>query len=529
MPEALLRRLQGWLVTGSKTKQTVGTIIVCLIVGGMSGALFAFLGPLFAVAFVAAAAVGLAMLRSTQFTFFALVGLICLLPFASLPVPDIGFSPTLLDVVLLVLLLTWLFRIARKKQTRFVSSPLGLPVLAFIILACASFVVGLSFGSLTTNLVRRFAELLLNIFLFFLVINNVREQEQLEQIVTVLILAGFAASLIGIVLHFLPQELTIRLLSLLRVLRYPSGSGVLRFVEDNPELPLRATSTSIDPNVLGGLLVIVTAVTAPQLLASSPLPLFGNWWRRRNPASASTSRGVNWLVVPLLGAMVVCLLLTYSRSALLGMVAAFCIVAILRYRKPFAPLPVVSGANGTTGMLVLALLVGLLILLFASLTTGLLPQTRWYAQHLVEGLRGEDLATQMRFGEYKDALVLVSRYPWLGVGFAQAPDIDTYIGVSMLYLLIAEEMGLIGLGVFLLIMALAVAQMLKRLRDLADDPRLQAILLGLLAAVVGALVSGIFDHYFFNINFQHAVALFWLCIGLGISATLLPAKQAAGN
>ena len=208
------------------------------------------------------------------------------------------------------------------------------------------------------------------------------------------------------------------------------------------------------------------------------------------------------MAAPILATMVVCLLLTYSRSALLGLATALCVVAVLRYRK----------------LLVLALLVGLLILL--------LPQTRWYVQHLVEGLRGEDLATQMRFGEYKDAIILVSRYPWLGVGFAEAPDIDTYIGVSMLYLLIAEEMGLVGLGVFLLIMALAVAQMLKRLRNLVDSPRLEAILLGLLAAILGALVSGVFDHYFFNVNFQHAVALFWLCLGLSISAVLLPVKQA---
>jgi O-antigen ligase len=502
MPEVLLRRLQGWLVTGSKTQQIVGTIILCLIVGGASGALFVLLGPLFAVAFVAAAAVGLAMLRSTQLTLFALVGLICLLPFASLPVPDIGFSPTLLDVVLAVLLITWLFRVARKKQTRFVSSPVGLPILAFMLLACASFVVGLSFGSLTTNLLRRFAELLLNLFLFFLVINNVRGQEQLEQIITVLILAGFAASLIGIVLNFLPQELTIRLLSVLRILRYPSGSDVLRFVEDNPELPLRATSTSVDPNVFGGLLVIVAAITIPQLLARNPLPLFSNWWRRQGAGHASVGRGINWLVVPILATMVVCLLLTYSRSALLGLATAFGVVAVLRYRK----------------LLVLALLIGVLVLL--------LPQTRWYVQHLIEGLRGEDLATQMRFGEYKDAIILVSRYPLLGVGFAEAPDIDTYIGVSMLYLLIAEEMGLVGLGVFLLIMALGIAQMLKRLKTLAGNPRLEAILLGLLAAIVGALVSGLFDHYFFNVNFQHAVALFWLCLGLGISAVLLPIRRA---
>ena len=49
-----------------------------------------------------------------------------------------------------------------------------------------------------------------------------------------------------------------------------------------------------------------------------------------------------------------------------------------------------------------------------------------------------------------------------------------------------------------------------------------SVILGLLTALLGALFSGLLDHYFFNINFQHAVALFWLCLGLGVVSTLVP-------
>ncbi|KPL17847.1 MAG: hypothetical protein AMJ93_14515 [Anaerolineae bacterium SM23_84] len=487
--QALVRRLQSWLVTGSELRRFTATVVLCLIVGIAGGALFAFLGPIWASAVLAALAGGLIMLRSTQVTFFALVAVICLLPFAALPMPDIGFSPTLIDVILLVLLFSWLFRVALKKQKSLIGSPLALPIVVFMVLACASFVIGLSFGSLTTNLARHFAELLLSIFLFFLVINNVRTQKRLQEITTVLILAGLAAAVIGIALYFLPQDVTIRLLSSLRILRYPAGSDVLRFVEDNPDLPLRAISTSIDPNVLGGLLVIVIGITVPQLVASRPLPLFARWGRWR---------GVNWLAAVVLAVMLVCLLLTFSRGAMGGLGAALFVLALLRYRK----------------LLVFMLLVGLVI--------WFLPQTQWYVQHFLEGVRLEDLATQMRLGEYKDALILISRHPWLGVGFAGAPDIDTYIGVSNVYLLLAEEMGLIGLGVFLWIVVLTIGRILRWLRYLAEAPRLEAVLLGLLAALLGALFSGILDHYFFNINFQHAVTLFWLVIGLSITTTLLP-------
>jgi len=489
MREAVLRRLQYWLVTGNRTRQIIATVILCSIVGVAGGALFAFLGPLLAVAILGAATVGLVMLRSPQITFFALIGVICLLPFGALPVPNIGFSPTFLDVILVVLLFSWLFQVARKKQRHILGSSLGLPVLVFAVLACASFVMGLSYAELTTSILRQFAELLLNLVLFFLVINIARTERHVQGIVTVLILAAFVASSIGLVLHFLPEDLTIRLLSTLRVFRYPSGSDVLVYIENDASLPLRATSTSINPNALAGMLTMVASLTVAQLLAQKPLPLL-----RRGPHWG----GINWLAVPLLGSMLLCLLLTYSRSAMAGFAAAVVVIALLRYRK----------------LLLLMALAGLLLLF--------LPQTQWYVQRFVGGLRGEDRAMQMRFGEYKDALILIARYPWFGVGFSGSPDIDVYIGVSSVYLLVAEQMGLIGLGVFLLIMILVVREVLRGLSRLADSPALESLLLGLFAALLSALFTGIADHYFVNIKFQHAVALLWLCVGLNVAVTLLP-------
>lgn len=78
----------------------------------------------------------------------------------------------------------------------------------------------------------------------------------------------------------------------------------------------------------------------------------------------------------------------------------------------------------------------------------LLPVTQGYIARFVEGIQGQDLATQMRFGEYKDALILIQRYPVFGVGFAGTPDIDIYLGVANVYFTIAEVMGLVGLFAF---------------------------------------------------------------------------------
>jgi len=258
---------------------------------------------------------------------------------------------------------------------------------------------------------------------------------------------------------------------------------VLRYIREDPALPQRATSTSVDPNVLGSLLNIMTAVTTPQLFARRPL------FQRR-------------YVILMLGALALCLGLTLSRGSLLGVGVALVAVAALRYRR-----------------LWWILLVGLVLFL-------LLPQTQAYVTHLIEGFQFQDLATQMRLGEYKDALTLIGRYPVLGVGFAGSPDIDTYIGVANVYLLIAEEMGLVGLASFLVVLVVFFVRFWRvRLIVAEADERLEPIWWGLHAAVIGALMGGGVDHYFFNLDFHHSATLFWLVVGLATATSEIIKSQ----
>jgi O-antigen ligase len=347
-----------------------------------------------------------------------------------------------------------------------------------VLLAIASFVAGLSHAYLDQYVLRHFAEILLSIGLFFVVVNCVRTQKQLRMLVLVILLTGFAAAFVGIFLYFVPAEWSIRLLSALGRVGYPTGAGVLRYVEDNPDLALRAISTSTDPNVLGGLLILITTLTAAQLFARKPLL----------PRK---------LVAVMVLADALCLYLTYSRGSMLGLAAGVGLLALVKYRR-LIPL--------------MALAAGLLLLL---------PQAQDYVQHFIEGLRFQDLATLMRLGEYKDALILISRHPWIGVGFVGTPESSLYIGVSMVYLLIAEEMGLIGLATFLLIIVLFFRQVWLAWPTVRRQEGLEAVLLGLTTAVAGILVGGLADHYFFNLSFPHSVSAFWTFLGLAMVAVRL--------
>jgi O-antigen ligase len=200
--------------------------------------------------------------------------------------------------------------------------------------------------------------------------------------------------------------------------------------------------------------------------------------------------------------MFLCLVLTFSRGAFLGLGVSLVVIAFFKYRR-LLPL----------------LAIGALVFWFA-------PFTQDYVSHLINAFLGADRATQMRIGEYQDAFTLISRYPVFGVGFLGSPDIDTYIGVSSVYLLMAEQMGLVGVATFLLTMGIFFYRSLQAwLEGLKDNAELSPLLLGICAALIGAMTAGVVDHYFFNLDFPHSVTLFWIFVGLGVSTILFWQRQ----
>jgi len=477
---------------------TLSALVLCIMVGLAGGWLVATMGPFITAGLLAGVAGGLWMLRDLEIGYWALVAVICLLPFGKLPF-DVGFKPSFLDLVIGTLFVVWLVELAvgsprdrswngvvspaAQRQPlyvlarpQFVGTRLALPVLAFMVLAVMAFVAGLAHAPLTQLLARHFVEVMLSILLFFIVVNTIKRPDQLARLTRVMILAGFVTASLGIVLYVLPDSLAIDLLSALGRFDYPVGPGVLRYIQEDPELPQRATATSVDPNVLGGLLIMIGALTAPQLFARRPL----------------FSRP---LVVLFGGVMGLCLLLTFSRGSFVGLGAALIGLVMVRYRK-----------------LGLAIIVIVAIIWMA-------PWTQAYVSHFIQGLRGEDLATQMRFGEYRDALMLIQRYPVLGVGFAGSPDIDTYVSVANVYLLIAVQMGLVGLASFLIVVGVLWLEAARIWRHVPRDTQVEPIWYGFHTALLGALVGGLADHYFFNLDFHHSVALFWLFVGLAMATS----------
>lgn len=458
----------------------VSAAVVAVVVGALLG----YAGILLTLIALAGLAVALWALGDMEVGMWGVVAVIALLPFGTLPI-KVVFKPTFLDLAMGGVLIVYLAQWMSGRRFGLTTTPAHAPILAFIVMAVFAFIAGLNNGPLTSNLARHFAEFLLSIAFAFVVVDWIDGRDRLARIVGVMILCGAAAAALGIFLYAIPAPLAERLLSALRVVGYPSG-GVLQYIESDPELGQRAIGTSVNPNAFGGLLAIVGALAAPQVAASRPL--FGP--RRR------------WLWAASFLAIAVCLILTFSRMAMAGLVLAIVAIAAARYRK-----------------LLWVIAIGAVLVI-------LLPYTQEYALRFVAGAQGADLATQMRFGEYKDALILLSRYPVIGVGFAGAPDIDIYLGVSNAYLSIAQQMGFAGLAILILILIVVFGWAFDHRRRAYADPNLEPLFLGLHAALAAALVVGLGDHYFVNLDFQPAQTLFWMIIGLGLSATRLSRASA---
>lgn len=463
---------------GSSTARS--SVLLGLIIGGSTvalGALTAVGGPVAGLGALAGLGVALYVLTDLMGGLYITLAIVTLLPFATLPV-KVAVTPTFIDLGLAAFALVYLgqWMTGVRSRPRFMRA--HVLILSFIGFVIFCFVAGLGHGLLTTTVLRQFVELCAVLVVSLILADVIRDAGTLRRVILVILVLGAVQAVVGIVLVLMNSVTAERLLNTLSRLGYPSGA-VIRYVEENPDLAERAIGTWIDPNAYGGFLVIVGTLGLSQVLAVRPVT------------------GSRWLALALLVPVGVALLFTQSRGAWVGLAAAGFLMAVAR-RRWILPVGVVA-----------------VVLFFV------LPVTQDYAARFVAGLTNQDLATQMRFGEYKDALILIGRYPIIGVGFAGVPERDIYLGVSSLYLTIAEETGLVGLALFALSLLESFRYGLIRWRRLRSNPAVFDVWFGLATALFGALISGIFDHFYFDLSFNGAALMFWLAVGLMLAAARL--------
>lgn len=433
-----------------------------------------------------AAAIGLLVLtliwRQPITGIWLFIAIVATLPFGVIPVRVAGAQLTFVDVVLIATFAAVLTRLLLSRARLPTDAP-AVALIAFVAVAVIALIAGGSVIPLTPELVRRAAKLLVSV-LFFLVARAVLTTPgQLADLTRWLIYAGAIQGTIGVVLSRLSPLTQLNLLTRLQVIGYPM-TDVLRYVagpNNTYTTQLRAIGTSVDPNVFGGTLMLALVLIVVQW--ASPKPVL-----RKSVLlllAVPTAAGV---------------LLSLSRASWTGLAVGLLVAGVLRYRR----------------ILLIGLFVGVAVLLT--------PMGQTLITRFLGGFSTADPATAFRVGEYTNALTLLRRYPLLGIGFGASPDIDVTAGVSSVYLLVAEQTGLLGLGAFGVALGSTWLTGVRGRLDVADA-RLEGIRAAYFAALSAALVTGLLDHYFANQAFPHAVALFWLYAAGLVTAARLSFRQ----
>jgi polysaccharide biosynthesis protein PslJ len=447
------------------------------LLGGVIGLMMVLLGPVITFGLVLGAVGAIYILTDVYVALYAVVAVMMLLPFGTFPF-KIGFTPTLLDAVIGVFVLVYLMQwMTGKHQTLHLAPPHSL-IAIYMLWLMLSFALGLRHAPMTMNVIRQFAGTLLSIGLVFVIVDLLHDPVILRRFVLVVLVLIATQAMITIGLYILPDLAAENLLNKLGRIGYPVG-GVIRYIESNPALPERAIGTWIDPNSLGGVLAISAVLIAPQAFANKPVLRY------------------RWLTFAVLLLVTLALILSNSRASMLAMVAGLGVIAFFRYRR-FIP-----------------------VLLLAAVLMMFLPQTQYYMGRFVEAFTAKDLATQMRIGEWTDSLILINRYPIFGVGFTGAPDIDIYTDVANMYLIMANQIGLVGLTIYLIAIGGVFLYGVSTWRFARHDVELDSIHLGFHAALLTALVNAVADLYFFRLDFQASITLFWLVVALSIASSRL--------
>jgi hypothetical protein len=277
-------------------------ILTGLFLGGSAavlGLLIGVAGPVIAIGAVLGIFAGLYVLANLMAGLYAMLAIVALLPFGTLPV-QVAVTPTFIDMAMGGFLVVYLFQwmTGRRPAFRFILAQVF--ILAFILFMLFSFVAGLGYAAPTTSILRKFFEMLMSIGLSIVLIDVARDTPTLRRIALALIVLGALQALIGIGLYLINDVTASRLLNVFSRLGYPSGD-VLRYVEDNPDLGERAIGTWIDPNAYGGFLLMVGALTGVQILAKRPVT------------------GRRWIAAILFAPMALAVLFTQSRGAWLAL------------------------------------------------------------------------------------------------------------------------------------------------------------------------------------------------------------------
>ena len=425
--------LNHWDCQGQTTLQLILPLVLLLFVLVSFAVVIPSLSPVKAVALAGGVVVFVLSFVSTEIALYILIFSMLLSPefIVGMTGTSTGRGVTLRmdDFLLVVIGFSWLARMAINKELGlFLKTPLNKPIGFYLTLCLVSTLLGSIFGRV--DLKTGFFYILKYfeyVIIFFMVSNHLRHRKQLRNYVWAMLLTCAVVSVIGMV-------------------NVPAGERVSAPFEGEVG----------EPNTFGGYLVFMICICAGLYLAT-------------------TSFRNQLLCAFLILLFSVPLFYTQSRSSYLAAIPAV-LSFIWLSKKRYWVLPVI-------------LLIGLLLPYIAPH-----PAKERVAYTFTQGRDRKDVvsiggvkldtSTSARIISWQEAVEDLKEHPILGYG------VTGYKFVDAQYVRVAAEIGLVGLMVFLFLMATIFRESLRVQRE-AKDPFNRGLAIGFVAGFIGLLFHAI--------------------------------------
>lgn len=369
--------------------------------------------------------------------------------------PDLAFLAGGWDELLLLLIaVAWPVQMALRGRLTYRLTPLDLPILLYLAVACFLFLVRSPQNSIAIEGLRVYVEYIL---WFFVATNLLLNKRQARALVNWLVLLGTLVALHGVYQYIIGVEIPPTWLD--------ATEGGVR---------TRVFSILTSPNVLGSFLVLVIPITVSQLLSAQ-------------------NRLLRYYYLFCLAPMALSLVFTYSRGAWLAMAGAFVIYGLIYNWR---------------------ILLGLAAVVYTA--PKLIPGISSRIGYMLSPAYLLNSARAGRVARWNTAIDKMRADPLFGEGFGRyggavaARYIPSSNYVDNFYLKTAAESGLIGLAALVWLLVSGVRCALNSYRRLTD-PYLKGLAGGLITGLIGVLLHNGVENIF---EVPMMTSYFWLLLGM---------------
>ncbi len=434
----------------------VSSLVVILATAWMVGSHF-LLGSIA----IGGALIGVIVFLYPETAFIASIGSIIIGQLIRIPVGSSEILPN--DVIIPALIVVWTLRRLASQHWGLRKHSLTLPLVLMITIMGLSLVanIGRENASEWWSGSLYFVRWIEYLALFWIGQDYFRTHQRAHKYLSLLVWVGVVLAVLGFI------QLKV----------FPDFSSMVPKGWD-PHIG-RLLSTWFDPNYLGGLFTVITAVALGVAL-SVPFRQ-ARWW---------------WVAVV---ALTLATVLTYSRSGYVGFVIAMGFVALFRSRT----------------MLIIGLLAMMSVILFV-------PRV----QERVIGIRTIDETAQLRLVSYQNAFTVIGDHPWLGIGY----NLYKYVQVEYNFMTTTSEhsasgsdsslltvwvtTGTIGLAVYLWLFVAMLLELWKTWKDRALSAEWRGFGLGAFAGMLGLFAHSQFVN---GLQYPHLMELMWLLVAMAIA------------